>query len=1837
MQQQLNTAANKFHADVVNETSAKIRSFLYELAEGTSNYKSLHNLTEQVEHQYHGRFLIELMQNAHDALREKFSPDNNARIEIVLNPDDGPHGSLYVANDGKPFSESNFRSLSQLGQSDKDPQESIGNKGIGFRSILEITTSPEIYSRSSIDSMAFDGYCFSFSPTIIEQLRNPIIELFNSDDKTPSPIDSATTLVDWGAEILQKFRTSIKPKGKSWLASEMKYLSPYLLPFPVSISADNSTLLDFQNRGFVTVIRFPLKSATALKLAQEKLEEMDVNTILFLERAASLILDSGNTRRELLRERSRKLPGIHNGQEVIIHDTEDAEPHTYWLWSESIKTSDSSDEFKNALSELPGKWSELKEAVITLAVRVGENPEKGLFSIFLPTGLATGCATHISAPFFGDMSRTDIDFKNAYNRSLLNVASSKALDIVISDLSGNGLDEARAILDLLSPLPEEKLAGTRWFELLKKNAETRGIKLHEERFALSDQGWDAFENTSQIPSLQSAVVLSDELIRKHACFPAFVQGLSGRKALLESIFSCFNIDQYPLDSQKADTAESIAKELFNIGEDVDWNGFWSDTIPFLKDDSTPLKGKGVLLGTDNALHASGDECSVFFIPRQGGVDDEEVLNEGALHEIPSGLKDYVAFLHEDIQVYDERDARVQTPIRKFLDTKLVQRFRVEDILTSVLIRRTPKLPVPLKSPDSALCRDILLWGLSLVSSLVDRGKGEKTLRLLKSLPVPCRGGWYELREASFGPGWRMTLGKPTHDYLKGSGSSDCREALKKLLLPPTDESWGRTGEKYQHLLIDAGVFNGLRLSKVDPKNWPARFLASVNSFHLPDNTPIGIDQELWKAYNSHVSRSVKLLYSGFFTYEMLAFSVIPGLEEYATYDETTRISFMHILLGSITKWGDTWEQVTFKKTDGNPDSTTVLSPVVYALRRLLWLGIENDETIEWSKPSDRWYITCERLSGKPKLFAHLKPLSGRLAQRLDSDPLLAAALKKLGMPKFDTEARSESPRLLNDLAAALNGDITELNIFLGQVRDAWGAFDPAAGGAFPRKVVIRHGNNPLTVHTLSPENPVYLPDSSVSFIDALEQFSLPVVAINTSDAKRLSASFKAAYGDGIQLASKLEMIPLVNREKWEGSCGTLLVDSDLEWLIPMLLTLVAFTGVQAKGTNSEPFLKRVQMFREARMCWVSSLEAGLFKDEEVVVSPSVPAIWLDKEKVLLVTEECREHPHLLSEALALLIHRDDLELPIKLALKEIKDCEPELSEIKLALTQLKISEHQYLEAREQWRGDLGQLIRMIRPLVMVLRLAADIGKMIELETEEAVITFLNKLNISDFDGIRILSLARSSRNSHKLGMNFYKTYGDGAQLSIWNTKLIQLGEPKQENINAFAEFKSHIASAYLPLRSLLAENLRRSPQLGTFLELSEQFDGVKCPLRFHDEFWEVSFNMAIQELLSIFESWNGTPEELAAIQSSLSSEDLRNKLSLTGVDMDFDPLFVANANRDSLKRLLQRFQRIGLAWSLQQKISNTVAWERGAEQFIDFFSAALDESGYIYKWNEETIFNLLKILPRDESHAQFWLSVDVSTNIECLLNALALSSQDLEEAQAKLDDFKEQIRRQKKLISVCGNEFDGSDDNLASLWSHICEGITDTDLDTFAAINLQSSVHLKPVISKRKKSEKVDEGNKPKPFKGHLSKSMENIIGLSGEIHAFRMLLKNYGSSVVHQGAWVSGNSNHVFPENKADDGRGCDFVINHNGKTYCIEVKASQGDDETFKLGSSEIRLSMDLAKKKKTRKEIFQILHVTNALTKNPSFRLLPNPYDQKYQSYFVVEDADARVRYKHSSTTS
>jgi len=67
------------------------------------------------------------------------------------------------------------------------------------------------------------------------------------------------------------------------------------------------------------------------------------------------------------------------------------------------------------------------------------------------------------------------------------------------------------------------------------------------------------------------------------------------------------------------------------------------------------------------------------------------------------------------------------------------------------------------------------------------------------------------------------------------------------------------------------------------------------------------------------------------------------------------------------------------------------------------------------------------------------------------------------------------------------------------------------------------------------------------------------------------------------------------------------------------------------------------------------------------------------------------------------------------------------------------------------------------------------------------------------------------------------------------------------------------------------------------------------------------------------------------------------------------------------------------------------------------------------------------------------------------------------------------------------------------------------------------------------------------------------------------------------------------------------------------------------FTLGSSEIRLAMDIGTKVKRRREVFVLVHVKNALSPQPSAVVLPNPYDPKHTGMFSIEEADARVRYR------
>jgi len=110
---------------------------------------------------YRNRAPYELLQNANDAGAKKAA--------FVLTND-----GLAFIHDGHWFTIDNFISLAD-GWSDKDPNVCIGHKGLGFRSVLDITPSPYLLS---VDANTFFAIKFTWP------LNNGHIhETFQRDNK----------------------------------------------------------------------------------------------------------------------------------------------------------------------------------------------------------------------------------------------------------------------------------------------------------------------------------------------------------------------------------------------------------------------------------------------------------------------------------------------------------------------------------------------------------------------------------------------------------------------------------------------------------------------------------------------------------------------------------------------------------------------------------------------------------------------------------------------------------------------------------------------------------------------------------------------------------------------------------------------------------------------------------------------------------------------------------------------------------------------------------------------------------------------------------------------------------------------------------------------------------------------------------------------------------------------------------------------------------------------------------------------------------------------------------------------------------------------------------------------------------------------------------------------------------------------------------------------------------------------------------------------------------------------------------------------------------------------
>lgn len=164
----------------------------------------------QVASDYRGRLVYELLQNADDAMADASTTSDS--VSFLVTDDE-----LWIANTGRALTDGDVLGLCGLGASSKvdargNRRASIGHKGLGFKSVLEITDEPSVYSRTTSFALGAEN-------------ARPLVEMLWDELSLPVP------------RAVPAMR------------------------FPSRVTSNESRWSDYEARGFNTAFRFPFKDS----------------------------------------------------------------------------------------------------------------------------------------------------------------------------------------------------------------------------------------------------------------------------------------------------------------------------------------------------------------------------------------------------------------------------------------------------------------------------------------------------------------------------------------------------------------------------------------------------------------------------------------------------------------------------------------------------------------------------------------------------------------------------------------------------------------------------------------------------------------------------------------------------------------------------------------------------------------------------------------------------------------------------------------------------------------------------------------------------------------------------------------------------------------------------------------------------------------------------------------------------------------------------------------------------------------------------------------------------------------------------------------------------------------------------------------------------------------------------------------------------------------------------------------------------------------------------------------------------------------------------------------
>ncbi|MFE9619618.1 sacsin N-terminal ATP-binding-like domain-containing protein [Streptomyces sp. NPDC006384] len=1248
--------------------------------------ESLKELSEEMAQEYAGRALVELIQNGHDAL----GSGGRGRIGVLLDlhtpgpAGDAEHqGTLYVANDGAGFTEANFREIIEFGLSGKGPGEGIGNKGLGFRSVLQLTDWPEIYSRSAPDSAGFDGFCFRFA----------------------TPDDVRALLKD--------------PEAASWVIDKV---SPLALPVPAAVT--DPVVEEFAAQGFSTVVRLALRKENAVTAALAQVAELvhsEAPLLLFLDRITALTVETldgaGRTERHVL-TRSERPPAWSTTAGVGgIAEVDLGEAGRYLLARGSVSADALHDAIERSIAgdELHRKWRNWQgDTWVGIALPLDRDLDAGLMYTFLPMGPEAPAPFpgHAHAPFFTKMARLHLNETVALNDFLLDELATLCLN------TARHL-RAHAPRSLAVRLVPDTVC---WARPDRIDAAAHGALADETVVPLAgggEDGWGCLRESFAWPDdgIPWKVMTATALA---ACGAPVVDPEVGaaRQGRIDDLYTkllggrCMRAGA----RVKAEWAEHLARTLHPgtaapVG--VEWADFYDDLAQaFRGEGAAELRGRAIVLDHSGELRAPlggepgaghGREESVFFAPEGAGTD--------AAARVPSGLRALrrrLVFTHPGI---------AWRPAGRgfFEGNRLIRRYqpdRVLDALRELLAHR----------PSHALCRDALVFVHHQYPHL---SQPQRSRLAAVGFRVPLKdGGWAKAADCLMSPGWGTEGARLLARFLDSGGDAVPElAALRGRWISAPDDWPVRVSDPalWREFLLSVGVRDGLPLEEV---TLPAAEGRSLAPGSLARRFPL--TSAVTRAWASDVRRRWS---SGNHPQTPYAFDRavphLPGIEAVAKLDGASRRLFASLVLNGLRTWPQHALTVGVRRPSfrhqRTPDLHTWPTPVSSALRHLPWLPVEDgaEGSLSFVAPGRAWYGDDTEL---PPFVPQL-PLPVR---RMLGDKRTLERLRWLGLCLWENPA--DAAAAVRDLGELLaDGQVPDRFAvrFKRYYRQAWQ--HTAASGSWPwdddetiRLAVTQ--SNVLSVHALPGTDDeeeevgeldagtVYVVDEAAPLKESLVELAGHPVLVTAPEHGKDIARLLKRHGVDLRVLSTTEFQVRTRDGRPITPAGDqpLLTDGR-EWLL-VLVALVMELKSGAFTHRSEQRMRELldllHLIRIVRTEEVDILVAGC----PVTPPPTARALALPHPEhptvVVWAGNDGRCELQACAPALAQLLHSPTLHDALELALTKVRQqlgtppAElPDVDDRTLALA-LDTTEEKVAEVRRGLTGELTTLVRRLRPVLV---------------------------------------------------------------------------------------------------------------------------------------------------------------------------------------------------------------------------------------------------------------------------------------------------------------------------------------------------------------------------------------------------------------------------------------------------------------------------------------------------------------------------------------------------------